>query len=312
MNLICQAVLVNHDTKEPVPMILNRGNWLNPMIGTTNVSRDKVSNPSGDTRFPLKPFGVFAFPDLSVRHEGLYCIMFHLFELIDGEIVHHTSINSNTFRVYPAKEFRGMPFSTPFTELLKSNGVRVRVAKSARIKQSFAGDNGQSQGWKDQEFDPDPMVTDLENDTDEQTGLQRYSPPPPPPIEPLLPVPDHSGPPNNDAYAWRAYEYQAPYSPPVSFGRHPGLSPSLHSNGSDEYSHSGFGSQRSQLPPIADIDPRGYYINHHPSRGYHGHVQSSQQVSLNVHPNGHDWEGEQNEPPPRRYNHNHGWDRMEE
>jgi hypothetical protein len=304
MNLFCQAVLAKHDTREPVPMILNRGTLLNPMIGTTNVSRDKISNPTGDTRFPLKPFGVFAFPDLSIRHEGLYCILFHLYEIIGDEVIHHTSINSNTFRVYPAKEFRGMPFSTPFTELLKNNGVRVRVSKSVRVKAAFVGKN-QLQEWQEKEFDPDPMVVDLDDNTDEQTGVQRYSPPPPPPVQPLLPVPDHSGPPSNEGYAQPAYEYQPRYPPPVSYGRHQGLSPSIRSNRSEEYSHGGFQSQQSQLPPMADIDPRPYYSNQYASRGYHGHLQGSLQVSLDVHPNGADWEEHQNEPPPRRY---HGWD----
>jgi hypothetical protein len=308
LNLFCQVVLARHDTREPVPMILNRGTLLNPMIGTTNVSRDKISNPSGDPRFPLKPFGVFAFPDLSVRHEGLYCLMFHLFELVGTDIVHHTSINSNTFRVYPAKDFNGMPFSTPFTELLKNNGVRVRVTKSVRVKQKFSGQKNELQQWRDQEFDPDPMVTDLNDNTDEQTGLQRYSPSPPPPVEPLLPPPAHSGPPSNEAFGRSTYEYQAPpYSPPVSYGRHQGLPSSMHSN-SVEYSHGNFGSQ---LPPITDMDPRPYWSNQYSLRQHHEQFPDPPQASLDEHPNGADPDGHQYEPPPsRRYN--YGWDRMEE
>lgn len=296
-------------------MIYNRGQSLNPLVGVRNVSHHKVSNSSGDSRFPLDPFAVFAFPDLSVRHEGLYCLMFYVYEICGDEFIHRAAIKSNTFRVYPAKEYPGMPDSTPFTELLKAHGIRVRVTKAQRAKRAFL-DKRAIQEWQTQEFDPDPIVTDSETIADEQTGRQRYSPPPPPEprVEPLLPLPAHSGPSTEVYRRPGVYDYQPAYSPTSRYGMPQGVLPqgmslSNHSNILENYSNGNYLQSRS-LPPIVDFDPRPQFTTGLHFGGFHGHVQGSQQVSRDEHPNGHDRDGHQHEPPP--FYHPNQWDSMDD
>lgn len=283
---------------------------MNPLVGVRNVSHHRVSNSSGDKRFPLDPFAVFAFPDLSVRHEGLYCLMFYVYEICGDEFIHRAAIKSNTFRVYPAKEYPGMPDSTPFTELLKDHGIRVRVTKTPRGKKGFLGAKHVPE-WQTQEFDPDPMVPDSESETDEQTGAQRYSPPPPPePVhQPLLPMPAHSGP-STEVYRRPSYDYQPHYSPAPVYGMPQGMSLSNNTNRSENYSNVAYMPPRSPLPSIADFDPRPQFTAPLHFGGYRGHIQSPQQVSREEHPNGHDREKHQHEPPP--FHRPNQWDSMDD
>ena len=81
---------------------------------------------------PHRVIPVFAFTDLSVRQEGSYHLRFNLFEIIAGEAIHHAEAYTMGFKVYTAKEFPGMQTSTPFTDLLRRHGLRVRTCKSSR------------------------------------------------------------------------------------------------------------------------------------------------------------------------------------
>jgi len=80
----------------------------------------------------------------------MYIIEFTLWEVEDGQVVFRGTHRSNTFRVYTAKEFPGMAESTPINELLKSHGIRVRVAR-------------RPQGRRTQPFLRDPSAMDAHN-----------------------------------------------------------------------------------------------------------------------------------------------------
>lgn len=132
--LFAHASLLHSEDSQPVAMIEKGGAILNPLHGCLisfchRINRYTIEDPN-----VLEAVGVFVFPDLSVRHDGLYRLCFHVYEVEEGEIILRGIAISNTFRVYAAKEFPGMADSTQFTELLKNHGLRVRVAKTLRAK----------------------------------------------------------------------------------------------------------------------------------------------------------------------------------
>jgi hypothetical protein len=135
---MAKAILVSFDRKEPVSPVYSQGRDLVPLVGQTVAFVQRVSEiPENDTE-PFTHKGVFAFSDLSVRQEGLYRIAFHLYERVGDEILYRASVETGTFRVYPAKEFPGMQHSTGRTVGLKDQGVRIRVKKSIRVPASRA------------------------------------------------------------------------------------------------------------------------------------------------------------------------------
>ncbi|KAJ3153318.1 hypothetical protein HDU86_005273 [Geranomyces michiganensis] len=76
----------------------------------------------------------FVFPDLSVRMEGTYRLKFSLFEIINTEIYHCTSICSDAFNVYPAKKFPGMEESTFLSRTFAEQGLKIRIRKELRMR----------------------------------------------------------------------------------------------------------------------------------------------------------------------------------
>ncbi|KAI8905389.1 velvet factor [Powellomyces hirtus] len=76
----------------------------------------------------------FVFPDLSVRMEGTYRLKFSLFEIINTEIYHCTSICSDIFNVYPAKKFPGMEESTFLSRTFAEQGLKIRIRKELRMR----------------------------------------------------------------------------------------------------------------------------------------------------------------------------------
>ena len=110
--------------------------------------------------------GYFVFPDLSVRHEGLYRLRFHLYEEtkdpkdadydtrflpIPQQYSQSTSsaglvttprsflkyrldVRSVPFVVYSAKRFPGLTTSTSLSHIIAEQGCRVRIRRDVRMK----------------------------------------------------------------------------------------------------------------------------------------------------------------------------------
>jgi hypothetical protein len=135
--LFAIASLLHSEDSLPVAMIQKGGATLNPLHGTLISSCSKINRPTAEDPSVYETVSTFVWPDLSVRHEGLYRLRFHVYEVEDGDVILRGVDISNTLRVYAAKEFPGMADSTPFTELLKNHGLRVRVAKSSRAKRKI-------------------------------------------------------------------------------------------------------------------------------------------------------------------------------
>ncbi|KAG9506898.1 velvet protein [Fusarium musae] len=93
--------------------------------------------------------GYFIFPDLSVRHEGLYILTFSLFETTkeerdfdlepaDGDLPpgvdYRMEIKTDPFSVYSAKKFPGLMESTQLSKTVADQGCRVRIRRDVRMR----------------------------------------------------------------------------------------------------------------------------------------------------------------------------------
>ncbi|WPH04327.1 Hypothetical protein R9X50_00721600 [Acrodontium crateriforme] len=99
------------------------------------------------------PAGYFVFPDLSVRHEGLYRLSFALYEElknpndadkphdlsrgpvpIDGHVTHRLEVKTTPFHVFSAKKFPGLTESTALSRTVAEQGCRVRIRRDVRLR----------------------------------------------------------------------------------------------------------------------------------------------------------------------------------
>lgn len=95
--------------------------------------------------------GYFIFPDLSVRHEGKYCLGFVLYEHTKNakdqdadlkEVDKHengsfdfiSEVKSAPFTVFSAKKFPGLAESTILSRTVAEQGCRVRIRRDVRMR----------------------------------------------------------------------------------------------------------------------------------------------------------------------------------
>lgn len=126
------------------------------------------------------PAGYFIFPDLSVRHEGMYRLSFSLFEELketkDGDnepdgsprakdklmnsvamapkahVHFRLEVKSTPFAVYSAKKFPGLSESTPLSRTVAEQGCRVRIRRDVRMRRR----DKPSDGYQDFEDENPP------------------------------------------------------------------------------------------------------------------------------------------------------------
>ncbi|EEH46851.1 uncharacterized protein PADG_02949 [Paracoccidioides brasiliensis Pb18] len=130
--------------------------------------------------------GYFIFPDLSVRHEGLYRLNFNLYEemknpkdaskgapmiqpqgylaapnpsklrspnqFLDFRLV----VKSIPFTVYSAKKFPGLAESTSLSRIVAEQGCRVRIRRDVRMRRREPKTNKAYGGYDDRHMTPDP------------------------------------------------------------------------------------------------------------------------------------------------------------
>ncbi|RAH49378.1 sexual development activator VeA [Aspergillus brunneoviolaceus CBS 621.78] len=126
------------------------------------------------------PAGFFIFPDLSVRHEGLYRLSFHLYEETkeskdadEGAPIPSPMLKTNPlkpmtpksflefrlevvsvpFTVFSAKKFPGLTQSTHLSRIIAEQGCRVRIRRDVRMRRR--GDKGSD----DYDYDEDRMMS---------------------------------------------------------------------------------------------------------------------------------------------------------
>ncbi|RYC58770.1 hypothetical protein CHU98_g7438 [Xylaria longipes] len=127
------------------------------------VQTPAATSPPVLTGFPVSgccyldrpdPAGYFLFPDLSVRHEGRYRLVFSLYELIKNEgdldrdapepesgsaqlptdACHRMDLRSADFTVFSAKKFPGLTESTTLSRTVAEQGCRVRIRRDVRMR----------------------------------------------------------------------------------------------------------------------------------------------------------------------------------
>lgn len=142
------------------------------------------------------PAGYFIFPDLSVRHEGMYRLSFSLFEELkeakDADVeppsgspktrdrllssnpmatrahVHfRLEVKSTPFAVFSAKKFPGLSESTPLSRTVAEQGCRVRIRRDVRMRRRDKHNDGY------QEFDEDNSYPQSEHYATPQQGPDR-------------------------------------------------------------------------------------------------------------------------------------------
>ncbi|KAK9383920.1 velvet factor-domain-containing protein [Kockiozyma suomiensis] len=82
--------------------------------------------------------GYFVFGDISVKLEGRFRLQFSLFEMLDSQVEFITSIMTDVFTVYSAKQFPGVLESTALSRQFSDQGVRLRLRKETGARAAAA------------------------------------------------------------------------------------------------------------------------------------------------------------------------------
>ena len=123
--------------------------------------------------------GYFIFPDLSVRHEGRYKLLFNLYEEIkdtkdadvempkeltkpkppsvqgpepDSSYDWRMEVKSKPFTVYSAKKFPGLAESTSLSRTVAEQGCRVRIRRDVRMRKRDSKDAAETVEAGDEEY----------------------------------------------------------------------------------------------------------------------------------------------------------------
>jgi hypothetical protein len=83
----------------------------------------------------------FVFGDMSINLEGVFMLQFNLYDLKGAEATFIKSVVTDPFKVQLAKDWVGLPESTPLTRCFCNQGLRLRVRKEPR---SLLGKRGPS------------------------------------------------------------------------------------------------------------------------------------------------------------------------
>ncbi|KAK9254535.1 velvet factor-domain-containing protein [Lipomyces tetrasporus] len=98
------------------------------LIGTTITSLNFMKQPPPGRAY-------FLFPDLSVRQEGAYRLVFSVFEICeDVGAVWRAEAVSDVLTVYSPKKFPGLDVSSALTREIASQGGKVRIRREARLR----------------------------------------------------------------------------------------------------------------------------------------------------------------------------------
>ncbi|KAH9843456.1 Velvet complex subunit 1, partial [Teratosphaeria destructans] len=117
-----------------------------------------------------KPAGYFIFPDLSVRHEGVYRLSFSLYEELKKDadrseerarpltpghahVTHRLEVKSKPFTVFSAKKFPGLTESTSLSRMVAEQGCRVRIRRDVRMRRRESKKDHDWHGYDDEHAD---------------------------------------------------------------------------------------------------------------------------------------------------------------
>ena len=144
-----------------------------PFVGSDPDSRSSSAIAGSDTNNHNQPISCFfIFPDLSCRTPGPYRLNFTLMRLgseitlLGGRTQIVSSVTTEVFQVFSAKDFPGMRASTGLTRGLKKLGAGVSVKK---------GNGGKGKGPKDEKHQEKEESSSEDDDGDERSGDEAVS-----------------------------------------------------------------------------------------------------------------------------------------
>lgn len=131
--------------------------------------------------------GYFIFPDLSVRHEGIYRLSFNLYEETkhsedrdregspdnkaavagpaEASFDWRMEVKSHLFTVFSAKKFPGLAESTNLSRTVAEQGCRVRIRRDVRMRRREGKSNG--------DYDEEPAEEYRQGRVVEQDSYER-------------------------------------------------------------------------------------------------------------------------------------------
>lgn len=221
-----------------------------------------------------KEAGYFIFPDLSVRHEGIYVLNFSLFESTrhqadldstDAEcgVDFRMSVKTRPFQVFSAKKFPGLEQSTQLSIMVAEQGCRVRIRREIRMRKRDKGNFDHRAEDRNRHRTVTPATEDPMRPRSLSNSSQHRLPYPepvsrrpsnPPPFSPATPHSGHTGPSQLGFLA-------GPHSAAPRFAP-PSTKP-----------------PPSQTGPYPPMQPVEHHASHYSSPAYHGRHEHGRKSS---------------------------------
>ncbi|KAI8352904.1 velvet factor-domain-containing protein [Blakeslea trispora] len=117
---VVQASLWSVDRKEQLDLVETKNQYMRALIGSV-IASPSLLKGLDTTREDY----YFAFPDLSVRINGEYCLQFNLIHLTRNKVI--KSVFSKPFIVYTAKSYPGMKESSKLAKHLAKQGLKLTL-----------------------------------------------------------------------------------------------------------------------------------------------------------------------------------------
>ncbi|KAF7730726.1 hypothetical protein EC973_001675 [Apophysomyces ossiformis] len=135
---ILHVTLWSADRLEERNIISNPPKCTRVLMGSLVSSPSLLKNPDGEQGL------YFAFPDLSIRTEGVYTLRFSLMKLTSADFQEGAQskvlaqVFSDPFTVYSAKKFPGMTESTELSKTFAKQGLKIPVRNATRESSRYS------------------------------------------------------------------------------------------------------------------------------------------------------------------------------
>lgn len=212
-----------------------------------------------------KEAGYFIFPDLSVRHEGIYVLNFSLYEStrhqadldptdVECGVDFRMSVKTRPFQVFSAKKFPGLEQSTPLSIMVAEQGCRVRIRREIRMRKRDKGNFDH----RAEDRNRHRTVTPATEDPMRPRSLSNSS-------QHRLPYPEPAS---------RRPSNPPPFSPATPHSGHPGAT-HLGFLAGPQSATPRFAPPSAKLPasptgPYAPMQPADRHASYYPAPVYHG------------------------------------------
>ncbi|KAH8820466.1 velvet factor-domain-containing protein [Xylogone sp. PMI_703] len=245
--------------------------------------------------------GYFIFPDLSVRHEGIYRLSFNLYEETkeakdmdaepandkpkvtgpggpDSSFDWRLEVKSVPFNVFSAKKFPGLAESTILSRTVAEQGCRVRIRRDVRMRRRDGKNSSEYDEMAEDEYTRSHRTPTPQQDAYRQRSLSAHGMESPSYEAQRRPSGDYAaqpyssynpsqpGPPSYLSFGGSSSsQYQAPAPPPPSAQpQFPPPSQPSYQQPQAGYSHPGSQYRQTQPPPPPPPPSGGFAVPERP------------------------------------------------